>query len=318
MTLGRYRRLSDHVSAALTFLECNLLLRSPLEIVHLRARPAADWHGTPAVSALYAHLHRVARDHDVPPRLITSLPAAPIGHLANLWMAGLTLPRWPSTEDGLTALAGALDEARQVFAKEIADAATPEEALATAVDIARSGYAVCAVDASRSSNYFLDGLAGRERPSGGPVLPVLCLGGRLGATAGYGSLDDTDRTAALVDAGYRVETVEIGVGFEATMFAAMERAWHGIQEHPTVLVLKMPRALSLPPALSTRLSHEADAPADRSPHNADVPESRLSREEATVELRNWMDRFAARELIDENGRPHRDITALCATNPLRG
>lgn len=310
VSLGRYRRLSDFVSSALIFMHANPLLRGVLSVDDLRAAPAGGWHGVPAMGALYAHLNRLHRDHDEEMLLVTSAPAAPFVHLANLWMEGGCAARYGPNGGGLQRLCGRLNEAVRDFESCLRDEETAEAAVSRA--LARMphvrGTIVCAVDAERGTSMFLDGAAAGMLTQQSVVLPILLVQGRLGAVTGYASMNDDERTAWLQEMGYDVRTVGIGLQFEARFYTALEWAWHAVRDeastsrgHP-LIQLTIPRSLTLPASLSRRLDVN---PA----HFIDS----LRGDGAAFEVfRGWLEGYLPEELVEVDGQPDKDILALCA------
>jgi len=319
VSLGRYRRLSDYVTSALLFLQANVLLRGELTEGDLRRVLPDSWFGTPAMGVLYAHLNRLHRDHAEQMLLVTSMPMAPIAHLANLWIEGGTAARYGANGGGLLHLAEKLDEALATFAGCVRDDATADAALAQAllaVDKV-AGTVVCAVDVSRGTSRYLDGAAPLMRTSRGVVLPILLQQGRLGATPGYAAMDDDERTAVLQEMGYAVRTVEIGLQFEARLYTTLEWAWHTAHGEPLaeesastghpLIVLKIPRSLTMPASLASQL--------DRSP--ASFLDALRGEVDLLEMFRNWLDGYLPDELVETDGCPDKDILALCAAGEER-
>jgi phosphoketolase len=312
VSLGRYRRLSDFISSSLAFLARNSLLRAVLSTDDLRARPAGPWHGVPAMGVLYAHLNRLHRDHPEDMRFITSVPGAPLAHLANLWIEGGTCLEYGAAGGGLSALAA---DVAGALARPLAlDHPTADEAFARALSALDegSGTVVCAVEVDRAQRQFLDGAVGLMRTARSALLPILVVGGRLGATPGYGSMDEAERTAWLEEMGYAVRVVETGLQFEARLYTALEWAWHAARGevetsgHP-VIVLGVPRSLTMPPTLSTLL--------DRRP--LDFLDDIREDESRFDVFRGWIEGYQADELIEADGQPDGDILALCAPPEAR-
>lgn len=320
VSLGRYRRLSDFTTASLSFLRDNLLLRSVLTPEELRPRAAGTWHGTPALSALQAHLQRLNRDHpESGLRLVTSAPGAPLALLANLWIGGRTALAFGAGGGGLSALNARLDDARTMFGRFIADAPTAVDALAQAlraVDEAPATSAapalvVCAVDVERAESRFLDGAATVLRGAHGAVLPILVRQGRIGVTEGYGSMDTDALAASLGAVGFAVREVDIGLQFEARLYTALEWALHAArgeevegeaaEGHP-LIILGVPRSLGMPPVLSTALDSEGTA----------LPS--LLRADAALfdTFRGWLEGYVPYDLVEVDGRPDKDLLDLLA------
>lgn len=306
VSLGRYRRLSDFVTSSLLFLRGNSLLRGVLAKEDLRQAPLGDWLGTPAMGVLYAHLNRLHRDHPEDMVFVTSAPMASFVHLANLWLEGGTAARYGAGGGGLSHLSENVDEALSTFAEFVRDEPTAEDALARSLlGVEKiSGTVVCAMDVDRGSTRYLDGAAHLMRTSGGRMIPILLQQGRLGATPGYGSMEEDELKAAL--SAYNVQVVDVGLQFEARMYTTLEWAWHLVHdeaEEQPLIVVKIPRALTVPSAVLPALSDNVDEFLDKARTKAAFFEA----------LRGWLDGYQADELVEIDGCPDKDIVGLCAS-----
>lgn len=354
VSLGRYRRLSDFVSASLAFLRDDVLLRSVLAPEALRERAAGTWLGTPVLSALHAHLGRLHRDHlDCGLRLVTSAPSATLVHLANLWIRGGTALAFGAGGGGLAAMSARLDDARVLFAEAVRDVPTASAAIAEAVRAldeaaGASALVVCAIDVERGDTLFLDGAARLMRSSSGMVLPIVLRQGRCGAVSGYASMDDGELAASLGAAGFAVRTVNLGLQFEARLYTALEWALHtgrgeGLAQARQTAPESAPHSGEGGSRAGDVIPREAvgadgqgagaeghplivltvprslampPAVADATHREGVLLPSALRSDTALFEVfRGWLDGYAPFDLVEMDGRPDRDLLDLLPPPP---
>lgn len=315
VSIGRYRRLVDYASAAMTFLADNVLLEVPLRPEHLKGGAAGAWGEAPLIGAVYAHLNRFIRDHAVPVVLVKGVGRAGDPMAANLWVDG-TLeavdPRYARTRDGFLALLTEFFWPRPFLARAGRAPAVQDhhgQAMYYAMAVARldpQSIVACVVSSEAPQCWPEPG------PAEAPWLINDLLDNRAGVVLPIVSCAGSEEEAAqrFQTLGYHVRRVDAGFRFEARMLAALEEALERLQEvrrtppaeRPDppgwpLLLVSMPLALGMPPELRDGVEAAgADAPA-------------------LVE--QWLRAYHVEKLLDAEGGPARDVLDLCPPGDLR-
>jgi xylulose-5-phosphate/fructose-6-phosphate phosphoketolase len=284
--LGRWRRLVDYVAACMTFLR-----RLPSDgVTAADLRSDGSFAGVPVVNALYAHLSRMARDHDERIVFVKGLGTDDAAIPANLWLEG-TLgsldARYSRDRAGLSNLVSefswppAFGRRAPSLVREgrgnalmyaLSVAMKVEGTLVACVLSSDQPQSWHGEDGVWLANDVLD--AGR----GSSVLPIVC--GPFSNEEDYGSY------------GYAVRDIEPGMQFEARMEDALEWARTSLraQVHTGW------------PLLRVALPHDFGMPAD--------VQSALRSTDGLASIDAWFKSWHFEELVDAAGAPKPDILAL--------
>lgn len=83
-----YWRAANYLSVGQIFLLANPLLRSPLQIDHVKPRLLGHWGTTPGLNFIYVHLNRIIRQYDVDMIYVTGPGHGGPGVVANTYLEG--------------------------------------------------------------------------------------------------------------------------------------------------------------------------------------------------------------------------------------
>jgi xylulose-5-phosphate/fructose-6-phosphate phosphoketolase len=98
--IDAYWRAANYLSVGQIYLLDNPLLRSPLQLKHIKPRLLGHWGTTPGLNFLYAHLNRVIKQHDLNMIFIAGPGHGGPGVVANTYLEGSYTERYPAiTQD---------------------------------------------------------------------------------------------------------------------------------------------------------------------------------------------------------------------------
>ncbi|HYZ03401.1 MAG TPA: phosphoketolase family protein [Candidatus Binatia bacterium] len=86
--LDRYWRAANYLSVGQIYLRDNPLLRTPLQVEHVKARLLGHWGTSPGLNLLYGHLSRVVKQRDLDAIFVTGPGHGGPALLANAWLEG--------------------------------------------------------------------------------------------------------------------------------------------------------------------------------------------------------------------------------------
>jgi len=96
--LDRYWRAANYLSVGQIYLKSNPLLRQPFSREQVKPRLLGHWGTTPGLNFVYAHLNRVIKARDLDMILITGPGHGGPGLVANAWLEGSYVERYPDIE----------------------------------------------------------------------------------------------------------------------------------------------------------------------------------------------------------------------------
>jgi xylulose-5-phosphate/fructose-6-phosphate phosphoketolase len=105
--IDAYWRAANYVSVGQIYLLDNPLLREPLRLEHVKPRLLGHWGTTPGLNAIYAHMNRVIKAHDVSAIFVTGPGHGGPALVANTYLEGTYSEVYPAIrrdEDGLRKL----------------------------------------------------------------------------------------------------------------------------------------------------------------------------------------------------------------------
>ena len=98
--LDAYWRAANYLSVGQIYLYDNPLLKTPLQLAHIKPRLLGHWGTTPGLNFIYAHLNRVIKQHDLNVINITGPGHGGPGLVANAYLEGTYSEVYPTiTQD---------------------------------------------------------------------------------------------------------------------------------------------------------------------------------------------------------------------------
>jgi xylulose-5-phosphate/fructose-6-phosphate phosphoketolase len=343
-SVARYRRATNYLAAAQTYLKDNVLLDEPLRPTHIKDRLLGHWGTCPGINLVYAHLNRLIRERDANILLITGPGHGAAANLANLYLEGTLSEFYPE----LTRNRNGLERFVRAFSwpggfpshlsppvpGTIHEGGELGYALATAYGAALDNpdlIVTCIVGDGEAetgptatawhSIKFLD------PATSGAILPILHLNGfKISSPTIFATMSDAELINLFSGYGYAPSIVDTDAveDPDAVMAEAMDRAYEAIRAVQSearsghvarwrwpVLLLRSPKGWTGPveidgvPIEGTSRAHQVPAKdAGTNPAHLAV-------------LETWLRSYRPEELFDADGCPELDILAACPTGMQR-
>jgi xylulose-5-phosphate/fructose-6-phosphate phosphoketolase len=343
-SVARYRRATNYLAAAQTYLKDNVLLDEPLRPTHIKDRLLGHWGTCPGINLVYAHLNRLIRERDANILLITGPGHGAAANLANLYLEGTLSEFYPE----LTRNRNGLERFVRAFSwpggfpshlsppvpGTIHEGGELGYALATAYGAALDNpdlIVTCIVGDGEAetgptatawhSIKFLD------PATSGAILPILHLNGfKISSPTIFATMSDAELINLFSGYGYAPSIVDTDAveDPDAVMAEAMDRAYEAIRAVQSearsghvarwrwpVLLLRSPKGWTGPveidgvPIEGTFRAHQVPAKdAGTNPAHLAV-------------LETWLRSYRPEELFDADGCPELDILAACPTGMQR-
>ena len=105
--MDAYWRAANYLSVGQIYLYENPLLKTPLQLAHIKPRLLGHWGTTPGLNFIYAHLNRVIKEHDLSTIYITGPGHGGPGIVANTYLEGTYSEVYPTIsqdEEGMQRL----------------------------------------------------------------------------------------------------------------------------------------------------------------------------------------------------------------------
>ena len=105
--MNAYWRAANYLSVGQIYLYDNPLLKTPLELKHIKPRLLGHWGTTPGLNFIYVHLNRVIKKYDLNVIYITGPGHGGPGLVANAWLEGTYSEVYPNItldEEGMKRL----------------------------------------------------------------------------------------------------------------------------------------------------------------------------------------------------------------------
>ena len=105
--MDAYWRAANYLSVGQIYLYDNPLLKTPLQLAHIKPRLLGHWGTTPGLNFIYAHLNRVIKEHDLSTIYITGPGHGGPGIVANTYLEGTYSEVYPTIsqdEEGMQRL----------------------------------------------------------------------------------------------------------------------------------------------------------------------------------------------------------------------
>jgi xylulose-5-phosphate/fructose-6-phosphate phosphoketolase len=336
--LDAYWRAANYVSVGQIYLLDNPLLKTPLELRHVKPRLLGHWGTTPGLNFIYVHLNRVIRRLGVDVLYVCGPGHGGPAMVANTYLEGTYTERYPHVSrdaDGLRRLfrqfsfpGGIPSHAAPETPGSIHEGGELGYALAHAYGAAYDNpelLVACVIGDGEAetgplatawhSNKFLD------PRTDGAVLPILHLNGyKISSATVLARIGRSELESLLTGYGHRPYVVE---GDEpAPMHRAMAEALDAIVaeiraiqaaardgrllDRPRwpALVLVTPKGWTGPEAVDGR-------PTEGSWRSHQVPLAGLAQNPAHLrQLEDWLRSYRPEELFDEAGRLRPELTEL--------
>ncbi|MBI2463556.1 phosphoketolase family protein [Candidatus Peregrinibacteria bacterium] len=343
-SIKKYLRLADYLGVAQLYLKDNFLLRESLKPEHIKDRVLGHWGTVPGLNLIYANLNYLVKKHDTEVLMIAGPGHGAPAILANLFLEG-TLhefykPRfevnakgmgeiikdfsWPHTkfpshvtpavpgsilEGGelgyslSTAFGAAFDNPNLIVAVAVGDGESETGPLATAWH----------------SNKFLN------PKTSGAVLPIVHINGyKISNPTIYGTMSDEELTRLFLGYGYEPMIVN-EPNLEKKMMETMEKAYMSIKKiqkmarsGKNIMKPRFPVILLRSPKGWKGIHAFAGHLIEGSFHAHGVPiEDPKKNPKALKAIENWLRSYHIEELINENGKPKKDIMECVPMGALR-
>ena len=105
--IDAYWRAANYLSVGQIYLYDNPLLKTPLQLAHIKPRLLGHWGTTPGLNFIYAHLNRIIKEHDLSTIYITGPGHGGPGIVANTYLEGTYSEVYPNIsqdEEGMQRL----------------------------------------------------------------------------------------------------------------------------------------------------------------------------------------------------------------------
>ncbi|NIA01809.1 MAG: phosphoketolase [Nitrospirae bacterium] len=342
--LKKYLRYTDYIGAAQLYLKENFLLREKLKPENFKARILGHWGTVPGLNFIYASMNYLVSKHKCKMLFITGPGHGAPAVLANLFAEG-TLDKfykkypvnlkgmgniikdfsWPHspfpshvtpTVPGSILEGGELGYSLSTAFGSVLD--NPD--LITAVAVGDGESESGPIATAWHSNKFLN------PKTSGAVLPIVHINGyKISNPTLYGTMSDEELTHLFIGYGYEPLIVK-GPNVEAKMLAATESAYKKIRA-----IQKKARSSKTPPLKpkwpvillrtlkgwkGVRKYH--GHAVEGSFHSHGIPIGHPNKDpDALKTINKWLKSYRINELVDEKGRPKKEVMQFVPKGNLR-
>ncbi len=342
--LKTYLRYVDYLAVAQLYLQDNFFLEEPLKTEHFKPRILGHWGTVPGLNFIYANMSYLVHKHKCEMLFVTGPGHGAPAILSSLFADGTmkefypeySVDRkgtakiikdfsWPHTKfpshvtptvPGSILEGGELGYSLSTAFGAVFD--NPDLIVAAVVGDGESESGP--LSAAWHSNKFLN------PKTSGAVLPIVHINGyKISNPTIYGTMDDDELTSLFTGYGYEPIIVK-GPSIESKMFEASEKAYkmiRAIQEKARsskkpVLKPKWPVIL-LKTEKGWKGIHDYEGHlVEGSFHSHGIPVGHPSKEpQALKAVEKWLKSYKIQELIDEKGRPKKEVTQYLPTGKLR-
>ncbi len=341
--MEKYRRYTDYMGAAMLYLKDNFLLEKNLSTNDVKSRVLGHWGTVPGLNFIYANLNYLIWKHKCEMMFIAGPGHGAPAVLANLF-ADETIkdfykefPRdgkgmgklihdfsWPHShfpshvtpsvpgsilEGGelgyslSTAFGAALDNPDLIVAVAVGDGEAESGPLA----------------AAWHANKFLN------PKTSGAVLPIVHINGyKISNPTIYGTMSNEELKKLFLGYGYEPIIVEEPKA-EVEMISALEQAYSLIKEiqrkarkENKILKPKWPVILLRTPKGWHGIHDFKKTPIEGSFHSHGIPIDDLKKDPSALKaVETWLKSYKIKELLDEKGRPKKEILEFVPTGKYR-
>lgn len=342
--LKKYLRYTDYIGAAQLYLKENFLLKEKLKPENFKARILGHWGTVPGLNFIYASMNYLVSKHKCKILFVTGPGHGAPAILANLFAEG-TLDKfykkypvnlkgmgniikdfsWPHspfpshvtpTVPGSILEGGELGYSLSTAFGSVLD--NPD--LITAVAIGDGEAESGPIAAAWHSNKFLN------PKTSGAVLPIVHINGyKISNPTLYGTMSDEELTHLFMGYGYEPLIVK-GPNVEEKMLAATEKAYKTIRaiqkkarssKNPPlkpkwpVILLRTPKGWK-----GVRKYH--GHAVEGSFHSHGIPIDHPDKDpDALKTINKWLKSYRINELVDEKGRPKKEVMEFVPKGNLR-
>lgn len=342
MSMTKYMRLANYLSAAQLYLKDNFLLEQELKQEHIKERILGHWGTVPGLNFIYANLNLLIQRHKQETMLIIGPGHGYPALLSNLYLEGTLGEYYPDYKWGKTAMGKMIRNFS--WPREFPSHSNPETpgvileggelgyslgyAFGAAFDnpnllvacIVGDGEAETATTAaSWHSNKFLD------PRTDGAVLPIVHINKyKISGPTIFGTMDHDELSDLFTGYGYHPIIVEGDFIYEPMIYA-LEEAYQKIRtiqqearEHNIVNKPQWPVILLVSKKGWTGPKELKGQMVEDSFRSHGVPlENVLKDPEEFALLKQWLESYKVQELIDETGLPIKEIQELIPAPELR-
>jgi xylulose-5-phosphate/fructose-6-phosphate phosphoketolase len=329
-------RAANYITAAMIFLNDNVLIKEPLKHDHIKNRLLGHWGTCPGLTMVYAHLNRLIRKTGLDALYVVGPGHGAPAILSCLWLEdslGAFLPEYPRDYDGLKRLIttfsvpggfpshvnaetpGCIHEGGELgYALSVSFGAVMDNPDLVVACVVGDGEAETGPTATAWHAYkYID------PAESGAVLPILHVNGfKISERTIFGTMDNKEIVALFTGYGYQVRVVEDLANIDNDLAASMEWALQEIKKiqhaartgHPIIkprwpmLVLRTPKGYTGPKEF-----HGEFIEGSFRAHQVPLPNAKTSDEELQA-LQNWLASYKPQELFTEAGGPTEDILRI--------
>lgn len=341
--MKKYLRYTDYIGAAQLYLKDNFFLEEPLEPKHFKARILGHWGTVPGLNFIYANLNLLVAKHKCEMLLVTGPGHGAPAILSNLFAEGtlnefykkykvdgkgageiikdFSWPHSPFPSHVTPTVPGSILEGGELgYSLSTAFGSVMDNPnLITAVVVGDGESETGPVAAAWHSNKFLN------PKTSGAVLPIVHINGyKISNPTIYGTMSNEELTNLFKGYGYEPFIVE-GPQVEKKMISTMEKAYKLIREtqrkarkEGKMLKPKWPVILLRTPK-GWKGVHEYHGKAiEGSFHSHGIPIEHPSKDpDALKAVEKWLKSYKVHELIDNKGRPIKEILKYVPKGKLR-
>lgn len=337
--IGRYRRVTNYLTAAQIYLKDNVLLEEPLKPEHIKDRLLGHWGTSPGINLVYAHLNQLIKRYDLDMFLVTGPGHGAPANLSNIYLEGTLQEYYPHLtfdKEGLhkfirsfswpggfpshlfPGVPGTIHEGGELgYALATAFGAAMDNPDLIVGCIVGDGEAETGPTATAWHSYkFINPV------QSGAVLPILHLNGyKIANPTIYGTMTDEELLSLFTGYGYEVMFVEGSEqeDLDAQMYGAVDWAYQEIRriqgaarsgqpiERPQwpVIIMRTPKGM-------TGVKELDGEPLVGSFRSHQVPVTDAKTNPAHLKLvEDWLRSYHVEELLDTNGSPKPEILDMC-------
>lgn len=342
--IKQYLRLVDYLGVAQLYLKDNFLLRESLKPEHIKDRVLGHWGTVPGLNLIYANLNFLVKKHNAEILMIAGPGHGAPAILANLFFEG-TLhefykPRFEVNAQGMSEIIKDFSWPHSKFPSHVTPtvpgsileggelgyslstafgAAFDNPNLIVAVAIGDGESETGPLAAAWHSNKFLN------PKTSGAVLPIVHINGyKISNPTIYGTMSDEELTQLFSGYGYEPMIVN-EPNLEKKMMESVERAYMSIKKiqksarnGKNVIKPRFPVILLRSPKGWKGIHQFAGHLIEGSFHAHGVPIENPKKDPSALKaIECWLRSYHIEELIDEKGKPKKDIMECLPTGKLR-
>jgi len=341
IAVQNFRRCADYIAAAMIFLGDNVLLEKDLKPEDIKPRLLGHWGTCPGLNLIYAHLNLLITKYNMDMIFVVGPGHGAPAILASLWIEGSLghfYPEYGVDKAGLTKLItkfstptgfpshinaevpGSIHEGGELgYALSVAFGAVMDKPDLVVACVVGDGEAETGPTATAWHGYkYID------PKESGAVIPILHVNGfKISERTIFGCMDDKEIVALFTGYGYQVRFVEDLENIDQDMAASMEWAYSEIgkiqkaarEGQPIVkprwpvLILRTPKGLGAP-----KKSGGVFIEGSFNSHQVPLPKA-ADDDEQHQQLQEWLRGYKISELINDHGRPSKEIVSVIPEDP---